>query len=213
MIFKNRIEAGKQLAELLEPLVENDAVILGLPRGGVPVAYEVAKALKKPLDVIIVRKLGVPWQPELAFGAMGEENEIYLNDSIIQEVGISKEVQAEIEAREREEIKNRQMRFRGERKPLNIMDKCVIIVDDGIATGATIQVAIKVAKKRGAHEVIVAAPVAARESMRQVSSQVSKCLVLDIPDHFYAVGEWYEDFSTVTDEEVANILKMSRDGT
>lgn len=212
MVFKDRIEAGRQLAVLLKPLVEQDAIILGLPRGGVPVAYEIAKQLHKPLDVIIVRKLGVPWQPELAFGAIGEENQIYLNQSIIKEIGIAKEVQVEIESRESEEIKKRQLRFRGDQKPLNIINKCVIIVDDGIATGATVQVAIQVVRQRGAREIFVAAPVAARESVRQLSSQVSKCLILYIPEHFYAVGEWYEDFTTVTDEEVADILRKSRSG-
>lgn len=209
MIFKDRTDAGKQLAELIRAEIHEDFVVLGLPRGGVPVAYEVAQTLGKPFDVIIVRKLGVPWQPELAFGAIGEDDQTYLNQSIINELAITKGAQAEIIAREREEIKKRKIKFRSDRKPLDISGKRVIIVDDGIATGATVEAAYKVAKVRGAKEVIVAAPVAARESANHLATVADKCLFLDTPEHFYAVGQWYQDFSTITDEVVAQIMEES----
>lgn len=207
MIFKDRVDAGKQLTELLRPLKAKNPVVLGLPRGGVPVAYEVAKALKLPIDVIIVRKLGVPSQPELAFGAIGENHTKYVNQDIIAELGVSQQIQMTVEAHESEEIRKRASRFRQNRKPIDIQNRTVIIVDDGIATGATIFVACLVAKGRGAREIIAAAPVATRESLKKLSTIADKCLVLDTPENFFAVGQWYEDFSTTTDEEVVRIMQ------
>lgn len=210
MIFKNRVSAGKQLAEMLLPLASKDLIVLGLPRGGVPVAYEVAKRLNKPLDVIIVRKLGVPWQPELAFGAVSENDIVYLNESVITDLGISKEDQAQVLAEEKEEVAKRQHRFRGNRAPLDITNRSVVIVDDGIATGATAQAACQVATKQGAKEVLIATPVATKESLRKLSAITSQSFVIDTPDDFFAVGQWYEDFLTVTDEEVQSILEKYR---
>ena len=210
MIFKNRIEAGKQLAEFLTPIKDQDLVILGLPRGGVPVAYEVAKRLKKPLDVLIVRKLGVPWQPELAFGAIGEGEVLYLNDLVINDLAIAKKDQEEVIAEQKSEILKRQIRFRGERGPLDIKEKVVVIVDDGIATGATAMAACKVAATLGASQVIIAAPVATQESVAKLIEVTTANYILETPSDFYAVGQWYEDFSTVTDEEVINILDRYR---
>lgn len=206
MVFANRIEAGKLLAQSLLSIKEKDPIILGLPRGGVPVAYEVAHALNKPLDVIIVRKLGVPWQNELAFGAIGEGDQIFLNQHIIKTLEINQETQDHIISREREEIKNRQIRFRGDRKPIDIKGRCVVIVDDGIATGATVEVACKVAKARGASEIIVAAPVAAQRTVKKLANVSDKIIVLDSPENFESVGEWYEDFSPTLDEDVIQIL-------
>ena len=210
MIFKNRIEAGKQLAEFLTPIKDQDLVILGLPRGGVPVAYEVAKRLKKPLDVLIVRKLGVPWQPELAFGAIGEGEVLYLNDLVINDLAIAKKDQEEVIAEQKSEILKRQIRFRGERGPLDIKAKLAVIVDDGIATGATAMAACKVAATLGASQVIIAAPVATQESVAKLIEVTTANYILETPSDFYAVGQWYEDFSTVTDEEVINILDRYR---
>lgn len=209
MIFKDRVDAGEQLARLLRPLKHKDPIVLGLPRGGVPVAHQVAQKLNLPMDVIIVRKLGVPSQPELAFGAVGEDGAIFLNEAIIRELAISKQVQAGVETRERQEISKRALRFRGSHKPIDIKNRTVIIVDDGIATGATVQVACRVARARGANEVIVAAPVAARDSIRNLESIADSCMVLDVPENFSAVGQWYEDFSTTTDEDVIKIMQDS----
>ena len=210
MIFKNRTEAGKQLAKSLTPIKDQDLVILGLPRGGVPVAYEVAKRMKKPLDVLIVRKLGVPWQPELAFGAIGEGEVLYLNDSVIKDLAISKKDQEEVIAVQRSEILKRQIRFRGEGGPLDIKEKVAVIVDDGIATGATAMAACEVAARLGASQVIIAAPVATQESIAKLSEVTTANYILETPSDFYAVGQWYEDFSTVTDEEVISILDRYR---
>lgn len=210
MIFKNRVDAGRQLAKLLIPLKDEKPVVLGLPRGGVPVAFEVAKVLNAPLDVLIIRKLGVPWQPELAFGAIGEGGERYLNPDVLENIHITKEEIEEVESKEFVEIKKRQLHFHGNRKPIDISHKLVIIVDDGIATGATVQVACQVAKTRGAKEVVIATPVASSEAVIRLNLIADKCLVLDIPESFNAVGEWYEDFSQTTDDEVVRILQESR---
>lgn len=211
MIFRDRIDAGQRLATLLQPIKVKDPIILGLPRGGVPVASQVAQSLHRPLDVLIVRKLGVPWQPELAFGAVGEEGQIYFNQSIVNEIGISQQERDEIVAREGEEVRKRELRFRGDRSSLDIAGKCVIIVDDGIATGATAEVACRIARSRGASEVIMAAPVAARATIEKLSAVADECIVLYTPDEFDAVGQWYEDFHPVTDDEVADIMRRAKD--
>ena len=198
------------MAQVLTPLASRELIILGLPRGGVPVAYEVAKALSKPLDVIIVRKLGVPWQPELAFGALGEGDVVYLNQSVIDDLAISKAEQDEVIRQEQEEIRARQTRFRGDQAPFDLKGKSAVIVDDGIATGATAQAACKVVSNMGAKEIIIAAPVATKESIRMLKEVATKCIVIDTPENFHAVGQWYEDFPTVTDTEVLSFLNKYR---
>ena len=210
MIFKNRIEAGKLLATLLENMVSKNPMILGLTRGGVPVANEVARALHRPMDVLIVRKLGVPWHPELAFGAIGEEDELYINHQIVDQLEISKEAINGAISREKEEIRERQLKFRNGRSISDLSGKCVIIVDDGIATGATAEVACRIAKKMGALEVILAAPVGAKESIERLSKVADKCSIFYIPENLSAVGEWYLDFSPTTDEEVAKLMKETK---
>lgn len=210
MIFRDRIDAGQRLAGLLRPLKVKNVVVIGLPRGGVPVAFEVAKAFQAPLDVIIVRKISVPWQPELALGAIGEGRQIFLNAEIVSELGISEDELELIETRELANIETRAMRFRKDGKHLDLRDRTVIIVDDGIATGATAQVACRIAKARGATEVIMAAPTAAREAVKKLSAVADKCFVLDTPDNFHSVGQWYRDFSATTDEDVIRILEESK---
>lgn len=213
MIFRNRIDAGQRLAGLLRPLKDKSVVVIGLPRGGVPVAYEVAKAFHAPLDVIIVRKLSVPWQPELALGAIGEGRQIVLNPEIVSELGISEEELELIETRELANIEQRALRFRKDGKPLDLKDRTVVIVDDGIATGATAQVACRIAKARGAAEVIIATPTAAREAVRKLSVVADRFFVLDTPDNFHSVGQWYLDFSATTEEDVVRILEESKSGS
>ena len=212
MIFTNRAEAGKRLAGLLLPLRNKTPIILGLPRGGVPVALEVARELHCPLDLIIVRKLGVPWQPELAFGAVGEGGELILNHLIITELGISKVDQERIIGQERKVISERQRQYRGGRAALDLTDRCAVIVDDGIATGATVEVACMEARKRGASEVVVACPVASRQAVEHLSTIADRCSVVHIPKEFDAVGLWYQDFTPVSDEEVVAVMNRGSSG-
>ena len=209
-MFKDRLDGGRQLAQSLSSIGDSPIIVLGLPRGGVPVAQVVAEHLGAPLDLIIVRKLGVPWQPELAFGALGEDGQKFLNFTVINELALSKEVRSEVINREETEIKKRQSLFRGDRKPLDLHDQTVIIVDDGIATGATIHVACDVARARGAKKVIIAAPVAAKAAVRELAAHADSVEVLLQPEEFSSVGQWYEDFTPTLDEDVVRIVNENR---
>lgn len=209
-MFKNRVDAGRQLAQVLKSRLGHDVVVIGLPRGGVPVAQVVSQILGAPLDLIIVRKLGVTWQQELAFGALGEDGQKFLNKAVLDQLAISHQVQDEVIAREGMEIKKRQKLFRREGKPAEFRGKSVLIIDDGIATGATVHVACDVARKRGAKRIVIAAPVAAREAVRELSRYADEIYVLLQPAEFFAVGQWYEDFSPTSDEDVINIMNESR---
>ena len=210
MVFKNRNEAGVALAKALLNFKELNPLVFGLPRGGVPVAAEVAKGLQVPLDVIVVRKLGVPWQPELAFGAIGESDVIYLNKKIIDDLKIDRQSQKQVIDREKITVRERQLKFRGNNLSPDLIDRVSIIVDDGIATGATIKAACKVARKLGAAEIVVATPVATKESIQELKQFADQSIVLTTPEYFYAVGQWYEDFAPVPDEEVQRILQESK---
>ena len=209
MNFKNRNVAGIALANALVSFKESNPLVFGLPRGGVPVAYEVAKVLKVPVDVIVVRKLGVPWQPELAFGAIGESDVTYLNTNLINELGLDRESQKQVIEREKKNVHERLLKFRGHSQSPDLTSRLAIIVDDGIATGATVKAACKVARKLGATEIVVATPVATRESIQELKQFADQCVALTTPEHFYAVGQWYEDFRSVSDDEVARILRES----
>lgn len=207
MRFSDRTEAGRQLAALLEPRFrDTDVVVLGLPRGGVPVASEVARALGAPLDVIVVRKLGVPFQPELAMGAIGEDGVRVINDDVVRAAKVSHAEIAAIEAAERAEIERRAERFRTGRPRIPIAGKTVIIVDDGIATGSTAKAACQVARAHGAARVVVAAPVAPRDCQARFAGDADEVICLHQPRDFWAVGQFYVDFSQTTDEEVAHLL-------
>lgn len=207
MIFHDRISAGRKLAQRLSYLKNKEVVVLGLPRGGVPVAFEVAHEINAPLDVIVVRKLGVPFQPELAMGAVGEGGVVIKNDQVIQMANISTEQFAQVQARENEEVANRATKFREGRSPISLKARIALIVDDGIATGATAQAACDVARALGAEKVILAVPVGSKEAVAALSSKADEVICLEIPDNFFAVGEWYEDFSPVSDEEVVEFLR------
>jgi putative phosphoribosyl transferase len=204
--YLDRIDAGWRLGERLRYLRGEDVVVLGLPRGGVPVAAGVAHALGAPLDVIIVRKLGVPRQPEYAMGALGEGGVRIINAEVVAMAGVSQPELAAIEARERAELERRAVRYRAGRLPLPITGRTVIVVDDGIATGATARAACRVARAHGAAKVILAVPVGHTEAIASLRSDADEVICLTEPRSLMAIGEWYEDFSQTSDEEVINLL-------
>jgi putative phosphoribosyl transferase len=207
MRFRDRAEAGRRLAEALAPLRQEHPVVLGLPRGGVPVAFEVARALGAPLDVIVVRKLGLPFQPELAMGAIGEGGIRILNLELIRAAGLSEVELAAVARREEAELERRVRRFRGERPPLVLDGRAVVVVDDGIATGSTARAACQVARAHGATSVILAVPVAARSSIENLEDVTDEIVCLTTPEPFFAVGQWYDDFDQVSDETVSGLLQ------
>jgi putative phosphoribosyl transferase len=175
----------------------------------VPVAFEVARRLELPLDVLVVRKLGVPWQPELAFGALGAGGVRVLDREIVQGMGISERELEEVVARELAELQRRERAFRGERPPLDIKERTVILVDDGIATGATMRAAIRAARLLGASRIVVAVAVAAVESFDELRAEADEVVCLALPDPFYSVGLWYRDFPQLDDQTVRDLLSTS----
>lgn len=209
MQFANRISAGRALAKKLEAFANcSDVVILALPRGGVPVAYEVARALNAPLDVFLVRKLGFPGNEELAMGAIASGNVRVLNQNLIRILNIPDELIEQVTTRERHELERREKVYRGTAPPLEVKDRTVIIVDDGLATGTTMRAAVYAVEKLGPARIIVAAPVAARETCESFGGKVeSTCICVMSPKPFQSVGLWYQDFSQTTDEEVCYLLK------
>ncbi|MEQ1854984.1 MAG: phosphoribosyltransferase [Longimicrobiales bacterium] len=208
--FADREQAGRLLAALVAPEVEGeDAIVLALPRGGVPVGYEVATRVGAPLDVLLVRKLGVPWQPELAFGAIATGEVVVMNEDHVQALGLDRETVRGTIERERIELDRRERLYRDGRGPLDLEGKTVVIVDDGIATGSTVRAALGTLAQLGAARRIVACPVAAAETVRELESEADGVLCLMTPLDFSAVGEWYEDFRPVSDDEVRTLLKRA----
>lgn len=205
MGFADRADAGRRLAAALGHLARQDVVVLGLPRGGVPVAAEVAAALRAPLDVILVRKLGVPGHEELAMGAIGEDAVRVLNDDVVGSLGLSDEQVASVEAAERVELERRAGRYRSE-AAVDIRDRTVVIVDDGVATGSTAIAALRVAAARGAARTVLAAPVAPHGIDRRLGSHADEVVVLKTPRRFSAVGQFYDDFGQTSDDEVVACL-------
>jgi predicted phosphoribosyltransferase len=210
-IFRDRAEAGALLAaEVVRRLADEPdlaPVVLGLPRGGVPVAAAVASALGAPLDVIVVRKLGVPYQPELAMGAIGENGARVLNEQVLAATGIGEAELAEVERRERTELERRARAYRADRPPINLRGKTAIIVDDGIATGSTVAAAALIARQAGAKKVIVATPVAPPSSIQRLREVADDVIAVLTPEDFFAIGEWYRDFSATSDDEVSRLLR------
>jgi putative phosphoribosyl transferase len=204
--YLDRIDAGWRLGERLRYLRGEDVVVLGLPRGGVPVAAGVAHALGAPLDVIIVRKLGVPRQPEYAMGALGEGGVRIINAEVVAMAGVTRPELAAIEAREGTELERRALRYRAGRPPLPVTGCTVIVVDDGIATGSTARAACRVARAHGAAKVILAVPVGHTDAIASLRSDADEVICLTEPRSLMAIGEWYEDFSQTSDEEVINLL-------
>ena len=210
MRFRNRSDAGQRLADRLEHLRGKDAVILGLPRGGVPVAAEVARALGAPLDIILVRKLGVPAQPELGMGAIGESDARVINPDVVRYAQVSEAQMAEVERRERAELQRRAQRFRGGAPHEPLAGRIAVIVDDGIATGSTARAACQVARAMGAASVLLAVPVAPPGADVGMRGDADEVICLEMPARFLAIGEWYEDFAQTSDEEVIALLRAAR---
>jgi putative phosphoribosyl transferase len=206
MKFVDRVDAGRQLAERLHGYADQDVVVLGLPRGGVPVAFEVAAALGAPLDVIVVRKLGVPFQPELAMGAIGEEGALVMNEEVLRAAQITPDELARVEAKERRSLLSRVQWIRGDRPRVDLAGRTVIVVDDGIATGSTARAACQVARAQGAAKVVLAAPVAPVETSARFADDADELVVVVTPEPFYAVGQFYLDFSEVSDQDVMRVL-------
>jgi putative phosphoribosyl transferase len=206
MFFADRLDAGRRLAARLEHLRDEPVVVLGLPRGGVPVAAEVARALDAPLDVIVVRKLGVPFQPELGMGAIGEDGARVVNEEIVRMARVSESELAVVEARERAELERRARRFRGDRPRIPLAGRTALVVDDGIATGSTARAACQVARAHGADRVVLAVPVAPRDWQARIGDDADECIALDTPETFWAIGQFYADFSQTSDDEVVERL-------
>lgn len=208
--FTDRAQAGRLLADLVAAEVEGeDVVVLALPRGGVPVGFEVAAKLGAPLDVLLVRKLGVPWQPELAFGAIASGDVVVINDDHVEALGIGADIVRDMIERERLELERRERMFRDDQPPLDLKGKTVVVVDDGIATGSTVRAALQSLASRGAARRIVACPVAAADTVRGLEDEADTVLCLHTPLYFAAVGAWYDDFSPVSDHEVRGLLERA----
>lgn len=210
MFFSDRRDAGRQLAERLAHYAgRDDLLVMGLPRGGVPVAYEVATALDAPLDVFIVRKLGVPGHEELAMGAIASGRVVVLNEDVIQGLEISREVIDEVAAREREEMLRREQAYRDNRPAPELRGHCVILIDDGLATGASMFSAVQSAKQQDPSRIVVAVPVAAVQTAERLDAEVDEFVAVRTPTPFYGVGQWYDDFSQTSDEEVRHLLERA----
>ncbi|WP_434131602.1 phosphoribosyltransferase [Methylocaldum sp. GT1BB] len=206
-LFENRTDAGRQLAEALGAYAgRSDLIVLALPRGGVPVAYEVARALKAPLDLLIVRKLGTPGNPELAMGAIASGGASVLNRDVVSIYRISDEVIENAAAKERQELERRERLYRGDRPYPDIENRCIIVVDDGIATGATMRAGLAALRQRNPACVVVAVPLAPVDTVERLRAEVDEVVCLMTPEPFFAVGQGYRDFSQTTDDEVREIL-------
>jgi predicted phosphoribosyltransferase len=206
-IFRNRVEAGRELATRLARFATaDDVVILALPRGGVPVAAEVAKALGKPFDLLLVRKLGLPGWEETAMGAIASGGTVVMNDDLVEQLRVP---DAEIDAairRETRELERREELYRGGRPPAEVTGKTVLVVDDGIATGATMLAALRLLRRQRAGRIVVATPVAPPDTVERLARDADEVVTLAEPEPFGAVGRWYEDFSQTTDDEVRRLL-------
>lgn len=211
-LFANRTSAGHALATRLPEYANRDVLVLGLPRGGVPVAYEVAKALNAELDVMIVRKVGAPFQPELALGAVASGGVVVLNEDLIafgeNEAAVRQHAQEKLR-----EVATRERRFRGDRPPPEIANRTVILVDDGAATGASMIAAVRATRALGARRIVVALPVAPADTCAKLAQDADEVACLAMPEIFRAVGDWYADFSQTEDAEVIELLEKARHRT
>ncbi|MBD2124354.1 phosphoribosyltransferase [Trichocoleus sp. FACHB-262] len=212
--FQNRTEAGQFLASLLTQYSDRaDVLVLGLPRGGVPIAFEIAAALHVPLDIFLVRKLGVPGHEELAMGAIASGDVRVLNQDVVEMQQISDTALEQVTQREQQELQRREHLYRGDRPILPITDRIVILVDDGLATGATMRAAVMAVRQHQPQEVVVAVPVGARQAYEQLSPQVEAIICAVLPERFNSVGAWYEAFPQTSDREVCELLQRTQERT
>ena len=210
MLFRDRRDAGRKLAWALNHYAgRNDVLVLGLPRGGVPVALEVARLLRAPLDVLVVRKLGVPGHEELAMGAIASGGARVMNDALVRQLGVSEASIEHVARVEGEELTRRERAFRGTRPPLDVAGLAVIVVDDGIATGATMRSAVTSLKAAGAANVVAAVPVAAEDAVHLLRAEADEVVCLATPEPFLSVGQWYEEFGQTSDDEVRAALRAA----
>ena len=208
--FRDRAHAGRVLAAALARYAHRrDVIVLALPRGGVPVGCEVARALGVPLDVFVVRKLGVPGHEELAMGAIASGGVRLLNEDVVALAGVSEEAIDEVAAREAAEIRRRERVYRGDRGPPDLRGRTVILVDDGLATGASMRAAVAAVRRQGPSWVVVAVPAAAADTCETLRAEVDELVCVMTPEPFHAVGLWYEDFSQTSDEEVRQLLEWN----
>jgi putative phosphoribosyl transferase len=207
MVFRDRTEAGRKLAERLRKYVkQSDVLVLGIPRGGVPVAFEVASALEARLDVLLLRKLGVPGEEELAFGAIASGGIRVLDEEIVRLARVSPDDIERVTAKERLELERRERAYRGGLPPLDVKGQTVILVDDGVATGSSMRAGIAGLRQMGPARIVVAVPVASGSARDRLSREADEMVCLDTPEFFYAIGQFYLDFSPVTDQEVTGLL-------
>lgn len=207
MIFPNRTEAGQQLASRLGKYANRENVIvLGVPRGGVPIAFEVATTLNLPLDVFVLRKLGVPGHEELAFGAIGSGGVRVLDRETVEAIGLSDLIIELVTQAERAELARREQIYRGEKPPLDVRGKTVILVDDGIATGSSLRAGVRALRQMQPAAIVIAAPVAPRSTVSRLRHEVDDVICVALPEEFRGVGQFYQDFSQVSDEEVNELL-------
>jgi predicted phosphoribosyltransferase len=211
--YADRREAGRALADRLRDYAgQNDVVVLGLPRGGIPVAYEVARALNAPLDVFVVRKLGLPGHPEYAMGAIASGGVRVLNDDVIRQLHVPPSAVEAVARAEQQELERRERAYRGARQALPVEGRIVILVDDGLATGSTMRAAVLAIRRQFPSQIVVAVPVGARETCRAMNQVADDVVCARMPEPFQAVGLWYEAFEQTTDEEVRRLLEASATG-
>jgi putative phosphoribosyl transferase len=208
--FTNRVEAGQRLATALKDVAVKNGIVLAIPRGGVVVGYEVAEALNLPLDVIIPRKIGAPGNPELAIGAMTEDGTVILDEQLISYMNVPSDYVERESENQRLEIQRRMKLYRQNAPYPNLKGRDVIVVDDGIATGSTMKAALASVKNRGANTVVAAVPVGPPSTIEELKTQADHVVCLFMPESFYAIGEFYDDFSQTMDEEVIDLLKRNR---
>jgi predicted phosphoribosyltransferase len=211
MRFRGREEAGRRLGEALSEFAGRNTLVLALPRGGVPVGYEVARALGAPLDIFLVRKLGVPGHEELAMGAIATGGVRVLNDEVVHALRVPGAVIDRVALVEQRELERREREYRGDRPEPDVRGRTVILVDDGLATGSTMRAAARALRAQHPMRLVVAVPVAAAETCESFEEEVDDVVCLRTPEPFYAVGLWYEDFSQTTDDEVRDLLARAND--
>ena len=210
MMFKNRIDAGRLLAQRLIEYKDNpEVIVLGLPRGGVVTAYEIAYALNVPLDIVVPRKIGAPQNQELAVAAIAEDGSLIINDELMNYLGLQLDDLQNLIEKEKQESARRMNLYRAGREPLELAGKIVILVDDGIATGATMRAALLSVRSRGAKSIVVAVPVASAQALEDIRSEVDDLVCLLMPEQFFGVGGFYEDFPQIKDQEVIDLMQKS----